>query len=470
MRNKRAWNPEFIKYERFIVLHKNYADMPNKFKPNGEILWVSPSDKLRASWWDKKVKEFNCSNRAEVARLIHPKELKGLKPCQICGKELSIFYIYPNKNTLKKLNSISAELHFGPFQKDISQIVTEVVKSRGTVGLQDIKNIFQIPPSSNDDVDSLVEHIYEHCKSRLSPGAMSNPPDRLDGFHTYNACCRSKEDTGRFSTNLARYTQDRRVYENWAEGDWNWSNRLMGEFNKYNLQIKCPDCGKVRKMTADHIGPISLGFTHRPRFNPLCKSCNSKKNNRMTFDDVQTLINDEKTGDKVISWHSQFIWDRLKLKVKNQQDALLLSKLMRTNLHHVLILFSKISEGGFDSFLTKWLHPEYSYIDYRFKGFDPIKGPLETIPKPLDSKNKVKNAKRYIRISFESLEEYKNIENRNTKVWDSPEIDNLVDDLLNALSMNKESLAESILKKILEKLSIKAEAIFDAKSSQNQLY
>lgn len=464
MRNKRTWHPSFIDYENFIVKHKNYADMPNKFKPNGEISWVLPSDKLRGDWWDKKVKELNCSDRAEVARIIHPKELHGLKPCQICGRELSIFYVYPNKYTLKKLNSISTELLFEPFQKDVSQIVTEIVQAFDKKGSENIKLIFEIPPSVSDDSDSLIRYILENCKSRLSPGVMSNPPDRLDGFHTYNACCRSKEDTGRFPTNLSRYTQDRRVYENWAEGNWNLSNRLMGEFNKYSLKIQCPNCGKLRKMTADHIGPISLGFTHRPRFNPMCKSCNSKKNNRMTLDDVRTLINDEKKGDKVISWHSKYIWDRLKNKVKNQQDALLLSKLMRTNLHHILILFSKISESGFDSFLMRWLHPEYSFVDYRFKNFDPIKGPAYILQKPLNSKNKDKNAERYIRISFEYLEEYKNIKNRNTKNWNSLDTDILVNKLLNFLTEKKESEAESILRVILDALSLSAEAIFDAKS------
>ncbi len=101
MRNKKIWHPNFIRYMDFIVHHSNYADLPHKFRGTGEILWVSPSDKIRAQWWDQKKKQMNCPNRAEVARKIYPKELNGLKPCQICGKELSIFYIYPNKNTLK---------------------------------------------------------------------------------------------------------------------------------------------------------------------------------------------------------------------------------------------------------------------------------------------------------------------------------------------------------------------------------
>ena len=58
MRNKRTWHPNFIKYMKFIVNHPNYSDMPNKFKGSGEIWWVSPSDKVRAAWWDRKIKEM----------------------------------------------------------------------------------------------------------------------------------------------------------------------------------------------------------------------------------------------------------------------------------------------------------------------------------------------------------------------------------------------------------------------------
>lgn len=467
-RNNRTWHPNFIKYMKFIVTHKNYADMPHKFGADGKILWVSPSDKIRAEWWDKKVKELNCVNRAEVARKIHPQELKGYKPCQICGKELSIFYIYPNKNTLKKLNLVTPEFQFSPFKEDVEAISTTIIEALGDNGFKQLKSIFNIPDDCKNDKRSIVNFILENRKTRLSPGAMSNPPDRLDGFHTYNACCRSLEDTGRHASNLARYSQDRRVYENWAEGNWNLSNRLMGEFNKYDLEIECPNCGKLRKMTADHIGPISLGFTHRPNFQPLCRACNSKKNNRMTYQDIQKLIKDEEGGETVVSWHSKYIWDQLKFSVKNQNGAFILSKLMRLNLHHILILFSKISEAGYDKFLSKYLHPEYSFVDYKFIGFHPLTGPKEIVEKPLDSKNKEKNAKRYVRISFESLEKYKNVENRNTKIWKSKKVDQQVNVLMEKLSSGQIHDATLKMNGILKQLAEEAKVVFDASISQNR--
>jgi len=239
----------------------------------------------------------------------------------------------------------------------------------------------------------------------------------------------------------------------------------MGEFNRYKLEIKCPGCGKVRRMTADHIGPISLGFTHRPKFNPLCRECNRAKNNRITLNDVKSLINDEKAGEEIISWHSKFIWDYLKNKVVNQHDALLLSKLMRNNLHHILILFSKISEAGHDKFLQKYLHPEYSFVDYKFINFNPLVGAEKIVEKLLNSKNKQKNANRYVRIAFESLEDYKNIENRNTKIWRSLTVDKLTNNLLSSLS-KKNSQSEELLYRILDQLAKEAEIIFDARNLQ----
>ena len=79
----------------------------------------------------KKVKELKLITKADVARAIHPKELKGLKPCQICGKELSIFYVYPNANTLKGIKKIFKS-EYAPFDKSISEILNEEFKTKGS--------------------------------------------------------------------------------------------------------------------------------------------------------------------------------------------------------------------------------------------------------------------------------------------------------------------------------------------------
>lgn len=455
-RQERAWSKEFIEYTEYIAKHPNYEGLPDKYKKDGSVRWVvtgnSDLGKKRGEWWDKKVEELHTSNRAEVARLIHPKELNGMKPCQVCGKKLSIFYVYPAKTTVKQLNKLS-DLKFEMYDLTISEIFDLLFKEIKEEIYPSFRKIFKIPPNIKDTKEDFLDYIHEHPGRKLSPGAMSNAPDRFDGFHTYNGCCRSKEDTGRHKTNLARYSQDRRAYENWSEGNWNLSNRLMGEFNKYSKQVPCPNCGNVAKMSADHIGPISLGFTHRPKFNPLCSSCNSGKNNRMSFNDVQILIEDEKNGEKVVSWHTQYLWDNLKGKVKNDADALKLSKIMREHLHKVLSLLAIVSNYDKEFLMDNFLNPEYSFYDYTFRNFDPLNlDKLEIIKKPLDSKNKQKNAKRYVRISFESLDQYMSKDNRKLGDLDK-KYNSSIKLLINELDNKNYSKALNILNDIIKKIS-----------------
>jgi Alw26I/Eco31I/Esp3I family type II restriction endonuclease len=460
-RQQRSQHQDFIDYEMLIVKHSNYATLPNKFGAAGEIKWVSPSDIARAAWWDKQKDELGLPNRAEVARKIHPKELNGYKPCQICGEKKSIYYVYPNKNTLAKINKAFPGFNFEPYVLEIREIIEELLDKKQPDVFNVLRKIFIVPSTIKGSSVDFANYI-QNTRRGVSPGAMSNAPDRLDGFHTYNACCRSVEDTGRHTSNLVRYTQDRRAYENWAEGNWKLSNRLMGEYSKFSEKRVCPNCGKLKRITADHIGPISLGFTHRPKFNPLCSSCNSQKNNRMTINDVRQLLDDEKRGEQVISWHSKFIWDQLKNKVTNSYQALVISSLMRRNLHHVLIILSVINENGHRDFLLKYLHPEYSFKDYSFLGFDPLTGPKKIIEKVSIDANTRRNAERYVRISFEALEDYQKVENRNSKIWKSEKVDSLMAELLHLLNDDEVELAKLKLLEILKQLSNEASVEYES--------
>lgn len=444
-KNIRSSSEEFTKYQEFIVEHKNYSSLPNKRNQDGQITWVRPSDKERARWWDDLKSELGQVQRSDVARLIHPAELGGMKPCQICGRQMSINSIYPNKRAVIKLESVFPELNIRHFIQDIFQVAQLVEAKHGETGIRELATIFGFRQEFANGKD-LAERIVSENKL-LSPGVMSNAPDRLEGFHTYNACCRAEQDTGRHGSNLARYATDRRAYENWADGDWRGADRLMGLYRKQKAKYPCPVCGEFAKLTADHIGPISLGFMHRMEFQPMCIDCNSSKNNRLTLEDVVKLKATESSGVPVVSWHSKAIWDALNPLVIDDVSAVRLSSLMRRNLHHILTLFSMIKESGQGSFLNQFLHPEYALFDWEFSDFDPLKGTFKSKRVEVDTANTRKQAERYIRVSFESLETYAKKENRKASMWENKNCDGLLIEIVDLIHAHDQRNA---IKKINE--------------------
>lgn len=449
--SSRSWHPNFKKYTEFIIKHPNYNGLFFERSSDGNVKWVvtgkSDNGLLRRKWWDIQCKKHSIKIEpgcyAKIAVTIHPTKKHV---CQICGKSLIIEYVYPNK---RLINNIKKEfgVDYDPYDKTIFDIINDLVKD--PISLSKFLAIFKIEGRSFRTKKEFGDYIYQeftqkNIKAFLSPGVMSNSPDRFDGFHSDGNCCRGVSDKGRHKDNLSRYGQDRRVYENWADGNWKMADRLMSEFSNYNL-------------SADHIGPISLGFCHRPKFQPMTREQNSTKNNRMSLADVRILMKDEADGDKVVSWHSRFIWDNLKGKVKNDKDAIRLSSLMRTNLHHVLTIFSIIKENGFDGFLARLLHPEYSFYDYKFIGFNPKDGTykeVETIER--NGKNQQNNVKRYFRVAFDELDQYRGIENRKTKELNNPILNKEIDVLLTMLKAKKNQQAFKKLQEIFQILADEA--------------
>lgn len=437
----RDWHPNYVKYTEMIVSHPNYEGLPfERDKITGRVKWVaagkSAKGQIRQAWWDKKCAELGIPIQkgcyAIAARAIHPTKLHV---CQCCGKELSIYYIYPAKTTIKKLQSaIPAYRALGSIKQSdysIFDIINQFCKTQGELDF--ISIMLDLTPGMNKK--QLCESIFAKYKDgddhkRLSPGVMSNPPDRYEGFHSDGICCREKSDKGRNPDNMKTYTQDRRAYENWADGDYNLANRLMGEFQKDENLYECPKCHEMKRMTADHIGPISLGFCHSMYFAPLCTSCNSAKNNRFTYEDVQFLLKKEKEGFNVISWHAKYIWDLLKGMITDDISAKRASSLMSEYHQNVLFILSVIYKETGEDYLKRFLHPEFSLWDYRFENFHPFHlENLQVLRKPLESKNKRKNQERYIRVAFESLEEFLEKDNRRHEIHfedGQPEIDEII--------------------------------------------
>lgn len=284
-----------LSYQQFITNHENYTFVLDK------KTWVSISNESRKSNWNKKKIELIQSGKipkestlVHVARYIHPTKKHT---CKLCNNECSIFYEYPSANTWKWIT-----LNFKLEKND--QTIFEIYSN--------FKNTELFEKYFGMSMDSL-EKI---CKSdqysgkKLSPGVMSNAPDRLDGFHCYNSICgcRSKHDKGRSYENMKNYTRDRRAYEYFSDGRCLLANRLMGKLN--TIVSRCFICTKENQsMTADHIGPISLGFIHDPiNFQACCQSCNSSKNNRLTKDDITLL----KSKESITSWWATDAWENCK--------------------------------------------------------------------------------------------------------------------------------------------------------------
>ena len=491
-RHERKWHPNFTRYMKFVANHPNYEGMPHLYKKDRSIRWVvtgnSSIGRERREWWNKKREELNISKDrgwlAKTASAIHP---TGRKVCQICGREMSVHYVYPRKLYLDKLNRIRGMKSEFTIFDEIDKIVKKIVQQLGEEGYYYLQRIFKVPSENPRTTGNYTKYIMEKCRTKLSPGVMSNAPDRFDGFHSYNRCCRKEQDTGRHDENLERYIEDRRAYEHWADGDWKAASWLM----KGEKDI-CPRCGKEAILTADHIGPISLGFKHRPKFQPLCRTCNSAKNNRMMLSDIKLLISDEKSGDEVVSWHSKAIWDLLKNSPKNDRDARKVSRLMRTHHHHVMEIFYIISLKGYKDFLLNFLHPEYAYYSIEIENLNKKTFEYDRIVKKKGTKKQYENnAARYVRIAFESLDEYhsKTIDNRrikeimnNTEVHeriellsvvleDKGEYDNIkARNLLNkALSISSKKQKENLIKIALDEFSEKPTKNSRAKHVLNDL-
>lgn len=437
-------NEVFERYEEEIVTDPAYAGMPDLYKADGGIQWEAPSNRgagqfqfthdKRLAWWKKKAEEVGISTSedkwiSKVAKLIHPTKQK---PCKCCGRIMDIRYCYLSSILIKrimKLPYVTDELEVD-YCTNILDLVVEFESLYGEERLDDLgrclkcKAVPDIPffDSTEDFIEWLNDFYIPSEPSLLSPGAMSNAPDRLDGFHTYNRCCRSTADKGRSKSNLASYSTDRRAFEYWVDGNWVEANMAMGLFRSDAevQQIPCMnDDGQTYHplpCAADHIGPISLGFSHRPVFQPLCTPCNSAKNNRMYYSDVEKLIAAEQDGEDIASWYCASVWNRLKNLVETPDDAVKLSRVLRDNRHNAMMLLERLMLDGHLVFLTTFLNLLYANYEYDISDWwmddkSTVYVNFSVRPSTLEY-SRIKKARR-IRVAFQALSTYAQKENRN---------------------------------------------------------
>lgn len=425
--SRRAWSAPFVEYMNAIVDHPAYAGMPCTRDDAGKIDWTIPSNRPRGSknwdgnrqrriWWQAKAEAVGIQRSgkwiSKVAKAIHPFKAK---PCQVCGRVMEIAYVYPTIATISQLNRLlppTDQLVYVDFL-NIDEVVRHIYTVSGASAATILKTVFPAVEQSVNPIATAqaIRQLYCATESRkFSPGAMANPPDRLEGFHTYNLCCRSRQDTGRTTVNLRSYGVDRRAFEQWCDGDWAIADSIM---TLVRPGI-CSNCGEERTLTADHIGPISLGFAHSPHFRPLCLPCNSAKGNRMTLADVVELRDLENRGELVVSWQGRRLWDACKERVTTDEEALLLSKLMRILQHHYLASLQAALQVGAPDALLQFLHPEHALERVELVGFDPRRLTFESVrvSDRHDTYARMR-ASRITRVAFDSLKDYAAKPHRN---------------------------------------------------------
>lgn len=469
----------FLEYEEEIVAHPSFAGMPDLRRDDGQIQWETPSNRgsgkfqfshdKRYKWWQEKAAQVGISTDedkwiSKVAKKIHPSKQR---PCKVCGRIMDIRYCYLSANFIKRVQKLqffdnSIKIDELTHITDFIATFVDTFGERGYASLPkllkctQVKSIPNLPNNLTSWISWIEQEYIPNEPSMLSPGAMSNAPDRLDGFHTYNRCCRPSADKGRSKENLASYSTDRRAFENWSDGNWITANKFMGFINS-NATLKQQHCANngnglkhPRPCSADHIGPISLGFCHQPEFQLLCKSCNSSKNNRMYYSDVQHLISSEKLGKTVVSWYADSIWNSCKLKVTDKESALRLSRIMRDNRNISMMLLHDFMEHNEYLFLLSLLNLQYA--DYKY---DIIPDSI-TIQNHIVSVNFTTNANtlkyvsiqkaRKIRVAFSSLSKYAQKENRNGFMYTNSAIEQLKDTAFSKLACIDDDKKELNLK------------------------
>ena len=279
---------------------------------------------------------------------------------------------------------------------------------------------------------------------------MANPPDRFDGFHHFNLCCRAKADTGRHVSNLSSYVTDRRAFEFWNDGDWIAADRLMGIIRAKMAMHPCLN-GHSGPCQADHTGPLSLGFAHRPEFQLLCPPCNGRKNNRLSLRDVQSLLASEAKGEEVISWHSRAVWNARKHTIRDDETAGRLTKVLRDNRRTAMAMLSRLAESGHYVFLATLLHLPAADSEVEIEQFENDHGTVRATQlsrKSRGAAHAVEQKARRLRIAFESLLAYSSKKNRNAYVVSTPDSESEMEktlDLLDASSAANDKLNRSLI-------------------------
>lgn len=431
--DKKQWHPKFLSYMEEIINHPNYRGLPIKKNP-GSYGWIATAKSKigegRKNWCINKAHELGFIDGyedypgmyADVMLKIHP---TGWKVCQICGREMSLYYHYPNASFLKAIKKeFDVDFTDCDHISDLWDACLEQGIRQKTLALFFIRkgglNLDPETAGKEEIIQALEYACRKGNKTCLGPGAMSNFPDRYDGFHTYNRCCRSSQDKGRSKENMRSYGKDRRAYEYWSDGNIHAANQFMHS-------------SFFDGTTADHIGPISLGFVHDPHYlQPMPRGDNSSKRDRLLIEDIEHIMETEKrTGIYPMSWQSKHIWEYIKehYRYHPEKVSTIYRDGLKQNMANFMYILYQILEQcpmhGEPFLVRAFLEPNYHYFQYSYR-FNNKGEIIHKTPRRYTDRS-LNEMDRYKRIAMEAVYDYHEKDNRNVK-------NNLSSLELNALS------------------------------------
>ncbi len=434
----KQFHQNFKDYQQKFISSINDNDYPFERKSEKEISWYAMKDKpygkKMLTWADNRIKQLGIEDKAGKYRMLmyelHPfKE----RPCAVCGKTMSIDYIYLNQNIVKKINKELA------LNVNTLTSIYELFENNKSI-VNELTQILEFNPKKK--IESEIDNLIAECKvgkKTLGPGAMSNFPDRIDGYHTYNRCCRSKEDKGRHVDNLRSYSKDRRAYEFWSDGNLHAANRYMAS-------------KRFKNTSADHIGPISLGFKHESIFiQPMESGPNSSKGDRLVKKDIEKLIKIEADNElSPISFQAQILWKELKKTKLTKSNLELFRDYFKQNqIFFYFVLYQILNnENGLKFLVEFFIKPKMIYFNYDYEFNDEGKI-IKKTPRKLNDANK-KEFDRMVKVSITSLIEFSEKSNRKVKVKYSEVIKLELDNILELVKIQNYPRAHMSFVKMLE--------------------
>ncbi|MFZ1301837.1 MAG: hypothetical protein WAQ27_04680 [Candidatus Microsaccharimonas sp.] len=410
---QKIWHPKFVEYMNFIIENPAYNGLAIKIDSNGRPAWIATAKseigQARKNWAEAKAKDLGIPVEAgvyaKVMYAIHPTKLKV---CQICGETMSISYVYPNANFAKALiQRFNIEIDV---YDSLYEVWDSVLLQGNVAGLIELINTkFGTNFTESDSPKSIITQCEVLCrlggKAHLGPGAMSNFPDRYDGFHTYNRCHRSLEDKGRSALNMKTYNRDRRAYELWSDGNIMAANQFMG--SAYFVG-----------QSADHVGPISLGFVHDPRYlRRMSSSDNSTKRDRLTKEAVDEIVEIQKiTGVYPMSWYVSALWDYIAANYTRHEELVptLYRQLLKqgvTNYMHILNAIINAGPKGVDFLVASLIAPKEADFKFNYT-FDDLGNITAKTPRNITDRARFEFS-RFTRIALQAVIDYNQKDNRH---------------------------------------------------------